>query len=107
MAWAEETADVRGRPAVLVTDIKGEYHGVEPFEHCQPDRHVSPRSLRLDFQPGAVIAHAPTPKALDLAIRLANRSALAVVEHPSPRRLEGWARVVGARNLLNGRGLGA
>lgn len=50
MAWAEETADVRGRPAVLVTDIKGEYHGVEPFERYRPDRHVSPRPLRLDFQ---------------------------------------------------------
>jgi hypothetical protein len=100
MMWAEQAAAVRQMPAVLVTDVLGEYHGHEPFDRYRRGRHVSPRSNRLDFRPGAVIAHVPTPKALDLAMRLANGTALAVVEHPSPWRLAGWARVVGARNLL-------
>jgi hypothetical protein len=100
MTWAEAAAAVRRRPAVLVTDVIGEYHGHEPFERYRRGRHVSPRSSSLGFRPGAVIAHVPTPKALDLAMRLADGTALAVVEHPSPWRLEGWARVVGARNLL-------
>jgi hypothetical protein len=102
MNWAERAAAARQMPAVLVTDLIGEYHGHEPFDRYRRGRHVSPRSNRLDFRPGAVIAHVPTPKALDLAMRLANGTALAVVEHPSPWRLAGWASVAGARDLLTG-----
>ncbi|MFG1955035.1 hypothetical protein [Micromonospora sp. NPDC048830] len=103
MKWAEHAAAERGRPAVLVTDLLGEYHGRKLFDGYRRDgRHVSPRSTALAARPGAVIAHAPTPKALDLAMRLAHGTALAVVEHPAPRRLFGWARIVGARDLLTG-----
>jgi len=101
MEWAEKAA-ANDRPAVLVTDRIGEYHGHEPFEQYRRGRHVSPRSSRLGFRPGAVIAHVPTPKALELAMRLADGAALAVVEHPAPWRLAGWARAVGARDLVTG-----
>jgi len=102
MKWAEKAAAINSRPAVLVTDRIGEYHGHEPFERYRRGRHVSPRSSRLDFRPGAVIAHVPTPRALELAMRLADGAALAVVEHPAPWRLAGWARAVCARDLLTG-----
>jgi hypothetical protein len=102
MRWAEQSAAARGRSAVLVTDRIGEYHGRELFESYRAGRHASPRSTRLQVEVGAVIAHVPTPKALDLAMRLADGTALVVVEHPAPRRLTGWARTVGARDLLTG-----
>ena len=103
MEWAENVAAVQRRPAVLITDVVGEYHGHEPFDRYR-GRHFSPRSRSktLDFQPGAVIVHAPTPNALDFAMRLANGTALAVVENPSPWGLAGWAGAVGARNLITG-----
>ncbi|MEV5207634.1 hypothetical protein AB0K35_09170 [Micromonospora sp. NPDC053740] len=102
MEWAEPTAVAHQRPAVLVTDRIGEYHGHDLFERYRKGRHVSPRSNRLTFRPGAVIAHAPSPTALHLAMRLADGVALAVVEHPAPWRLSGWARALGARDLLTG-----
>jgi hypothetical protein len=101
IAWAERAALARRSPAVLVTDQINEYHGRELFAPYRRGRHVSPKSRGLDFRPGAVIAHRPTPKALDLSMRLANGAALVVVEHPFPWHLEGWASAVGAQNLLN------
>jgi hypothetical protein len=100
MRWAEDAAAIHHGPAVLVTDRIGEYHGHEPFDRYRRGRHVSPRSNRPDFQPGAVIAHVPPPGALELAMRLANGTALAVVEHPAPWRLAGWARTLGALDLI-------
>ncbi|MEU9507829.1 hypothetical protein AB0D32_16315 [Micromonospora sp. NPDC048170] len=102
MEWAEKAAVAHQRPTVLVTDRIGEYHGHDLFDRYRRGRHVSPRSNRLDFRPGAVIAHAPSPTALHRAMRLADGTALAVVEHPDPWRLSGWARALGARNLLTG-----
>lgn len=84
---------------MLVTDVKGEYHGEALFE---PYRHASPRSPRVDVRPGAVIAHVPTPEALDVATRLARGNALVVVEHLHTWRLTGWAGATGALNLDTG-----
>ncbi|MEU1238530.1 hypothetical protein ABZ399_30630 [Micromonospora aurantiaca] len=102
MRWAEDQAARRGLPAVLVTDRKGEYHGEALFESYLNGRHASPRSPRVNVRPGAVIAHVPTPGALEVATRLARGNALVVVEHPSPWRLAGWAGVVGALDLDTG-----
>ncbi|GAB1692951.1 hypothetical protein [Krasilnikovia sp. M28-CT-15] len=102
MRWAEDHAVRRGLPAVLVTDRKGEYHGEALFEPYRKGRHASPRSPRVDVRPGAVIAHLPTPEALEVATQLASGNALVVVEHPSPWRLAGWAGVVGALDLDTG-----
>ncbi|MCP3782946.1 hypothetical protein NLX85_06150 [Micromonospora sp. A3M-1-15] len=102
MEWAERAAVAHQRPAVLVTDRIGEYHGHDLFERYRRGRHVSPRSNRLNFRPGAVVAHAPSPTALHLVMRLADGAAVAVVEHPEPWRLSGWARALGARDLFTG-----
>lgn len=102
MRWAEDQAARRGLPAVLVTDRKGEYHGEALFEPYLKGRHASPRSPRIDVRPGAVIAHVPTPEALEVGHRLARGNALVAVEHPSPWRLAGWAGVVGALDLDTG-----
>jgi hypothetical protein len=83
MEWAEKQAGDRGRPAILVTDRKGEYHGRPLFDRYRDGRHATPRSPSVSSRPGAVIAHVPTPEALALASRLAAGSALVVVEHPA------------------------
>lgn len=100
--WAEGEAAARGLSAILVTDQKGEYHGKALFEPFRAGRHASPRSSGVAVRPGAVIAHVPTPAALELAMRLARGNALVVVEHPSPWRLAGWAAMFDAQNLLTG-----
>ena len=102
MRWAEQHAAQRGLPTVLVTDRKGEYHGVALFAPYLKGRHASPRSPCVDVRPGAVIAHVPTPEALEVATRLAHGNALVVVEYPSPWRLAGWAGAVNALNLDTG-----
>lgn len=102
MEWAEEQAARRGLPAVLVTDLKGEYAGQAPFARYA-GRHITPRSSRLSVQPGAVIAHNPTYTALELAMTTASGIPLAVVGLlPAPWWLDGWAAAVSARDLLTG-----
>jgi hypothetical protein len=100
MEWAEKQAGDRGRPAILVTDRKGEYHGRPLFDRYRDGRRATTRSPSVSSRSGAVIAHVPTPEALALASRLAAGNALVVVEHPAPWRLAGWTRVVEARDLV-------
>lgn len=102
MEWAEEQAAVRGLPAVLVTDRKGEYAHAAPFTRYA-GRHITPRSSQLTIEPGAVIAHNPTYTALELAMTTARGIPLAVVGLlPAPWWLDGWAAAVSARDLLTG-----
>lgn len=98
--WAEAQAARRGLPTVLVTDEKGAYAGNRLFDRFAKGRHASPRSPRVDVQPGAVVTHVPTPKALEVGIRLGRGNALVVTEHPQPWRLAGWAAMVGAHDLI-------
>jgi len=101
MEWAEQRA-VGGLPAVLVTDLKGEYAHAEPFTRYA-GRHITPRSSRLTVEPGAVIAHNPTYTALELAMTTARERPLAIVGLlPAPWWLDGWAAAVGALDLLTG-----
>src|SRR6185369_7828034 len=57
--WAEAQAARRGLPTVLVTDEKGAYAGNRLFDRFAKGRHASPRSPRVDVQPGAVVTHVP------------------------------------------------
>jgi hypothetical protein len=101
MEWVEQQA-VGGLPAVLVTDLKGEYAHAAPFTRYT-GRHITPRSSRLTVEPGAVIAHNPTYTALELAMTTAREIPLAVVGLlPAPWWLDGWAAAVGALDLITG-----
>lgn len=101
IVWAEQQATTHHRPVVLVTD-RADDAGEVLFEPYRRGRHISPDMPGCDVRPGAVIAHAPTPRALQLAATLAADTALVVVEHPLPWRLTGWAGMLGALNLDTG-----
>lgn len=103
MDWAETRAAARHRPAVLVTDLKGAYHGDEPFNRYRNGRHITPPSNHIGFEAGAVVAVNPSSAALELAMKAADGNALAVVAlSPGSWWLDGWAGAVGARDLITG-----
>jgi hypothetical protein len=103
MDWADARAVNRQLPAVLVSDLKGAYHGDAPFNRYRNGRHITPPSGHVGFPVGAVVAFNPTSAALEIAMKAAHGNSLAVVAlTPGTWWLHGWAGAVGARDLLTG-----
>ena len=99
--WIAGRCQEEDASAVLITNAFGSPAYPDVLARIGPYEHITPRSSPASNGEGPVLAFVPTPKAMDLAIRLARNSSLAVVESRSLYPLRGWARGVGAVNLVD------
>jgi hypothetical protein len=101
LRWLDSEAS--GGPVVLVThSFDNVSPGNRPLARFTRGRnHITPRSGPASAPRGPVLAYAPSPEALELAMNRARGSALCVVETRSTP-VHGWALVTGAVNLLTG-----
>lgn len=101
VAWIADRCQEEGATAVLVTNAFGSPAYPEVLAGLGRYEHVTPRSSSASDGQGPALAFVPNPKAMDLAIWLARGSSLAVVESSTEHPLRGWARGVGAINLVD------
>ncbi|HXN92784.1 MAG TPA: hypothetical protein VN906_15015 [Candidatus Sulfotelmatobacter sp.] len=99
--WLDQNAANYSRRALLIP-IKGELSGAKgPLAEYISNGNVGSLKGDATTPGGPVLALGPTLKLLDTAISLADRQALAVVEH-TPNSLDGWAAATNALNLETG-----
>jgi hypothetical protein len=102
IAWIEEETAQQNATPLLVTPTRHQQQGAGPiadFGHRY--QATTPQSDRTRNHRGPVLAYVPGYREMDLAVRYARGSSLAVVESVSCP-LFGWAIEVGAVNLATG-----
>lgn len=103
VAWLMDEVEKRGVSPLLVTPTQSQWHcGVASIE-ALANRYeaTTSRSNRASFGNRPVLAYVPDYGDLQLALRYAEGSAIAVVETVSCP-IRGWAASVGALDLTSG-----